>query len=327
MPYTVTQLVTGMQQARWTTLNGNNVYQTVVTGLIPASMGVTQVLVASSANGESSVMVTTSLTGRADTQAAVLALLKGVSPSGVSAIVVGLRNASPDWAGVTAQGVYAKLDPTLSPTVAPTPTTDAKNAAQNSGSSSAGSSTGGMPTTTLIAIVVVVAIVVLGAAFLAYRSAGKKQSAAGDAYGRWNEWTDKRISQKAGGGFQMHNASPGVRRPSQGAGGPQRHSRGSRGSGVEMSDAYGINGDMYSVDGGRNSFTASVANPAFGSHRLSTSRGSIGGGGVSRPSVSNGQGKRFSFDTGMPHARSPTGSPMGRTEAPGAAAPSKVVRL
>lgn len=310
--YDLTQLITGMQLSRWNSLGGNDVYQKVVIELIGKNMGVTQVLVKSSSyrrrlqsSASTNVMVTTSITGTPSTQAAVEALLKQTNIAGVNTIIAQIRQVSLDWNNLQAQPVYASSDPVPLPTAAPSiapsagPTTTAE---LNSANSASSGTIGGLPQTTLIAIVVVLVVVVLAVAVVACRNSGSsKKSVVVDPYG---------LYASSNGAFSSVSPVHGARRPSYGA--PQQH-RGSRGSGVEMLDTYGVTADNY------NRASHDGANPGFGSARLSSGgRASFGG---------DQGGRRSSFE-GV-HPRAPGNGqflPPGQVGAP-SGAPNRVNRF
>ena len=314
--YVLTQLITGMQLSRWNALGGNDVYQKVVIDLIGKNMGVTQVLVVSNSyrrrlqsSSSTNVMVTTSITGTPSTQAAVEALLKQSNIAGVNAIIAQIRQVSPDWSNLQAQPVYTSSDPVPLPTAAPSvkpsagPTTTAE---LNSANSASSGTVGGLPQTTLIAIVVVLVVVVLAVGVVACRNSGSsKKSVVVDPYG---------LYASNNGAFSSVSPVHGARRPSYGA--PQQHrgSRGSRGSGVEMLDTYGVTADNY------NRASHDGANPGFGSARLSSGgRASFGGG--------DQGGRRSSFEGVHPRAAG-NGQflPPGQVGAP-SGAPNRVNRF
>jgi len=307
----------GMSLNRWTQLNGNQVYQNVIRGLLqpPSKFGFTQVTDVTSMGrwmeaeeeqeqelgahralqNTGSTLVTATITGNLLLRSQALAALKQSNMLGVSVITSQLRLVSADWASLQSQPVIAVgTDPTPMPTRVPTPMPTTSSAALASLNAQNGN-IGGLPTNTLIAIIVVLVLVVLAAAYVACRTLNGSKSVKSvvvDPYGTYQ--------RNSGGSFQ--SVSPVHRRPSFGS--PQNHQsphgnqprRHSRGNAVEMIDTYGVSADH----GGRPSHEA---NPGFGSLRISQGRSSIGGGG--RASFS-AEGRRSSFEGMAP--RQPGGT-------------------
>jgi hypothetical protein len=283
-----------MSLNQWTALNGNQVYQNVVLGLLPRALGVSQVVVVSSQASRrqlqagagagaapplpstGGVLVTTAITGNPATRAQVLQLLQGFT-GGVSAITASLRQVSPAWQNVQSQLVYAAgVDPTLFPTPRHTPPpTVSANFLSNQQSALGGSA--GMPASTLAAIVVVLVVVVLAAGVVAWRNSGSANRKAKPlvfdpySYGPNTGFTASPIAQQRRPSFgapQSHLATSHA---------PRRQSRGS--FNVEMTDTYhtyGVESDARSSFG-----EISAANPAFG--RASITRPSMGNSSTSPP--------------------------------------------